>query len=102
MSEPTITLRPENSFYDIFPNGMVPVKSPLPSLADLETQGIAPVYMLDGERLTTRQMQDVAERIAEHYKARVRDVRDELLENGLPIRASEVAVHPMLELRMIL
>lgn len=105
MTEPTITLRPENPFYDLFPNGIVPVRSPLPGVAQLELRdGVAvqSIYMVDADRLSSEAMQDVAFRLAEVFGARVTDIRDELIENGLPIRASEVAVHPAIDLRLLL
>lgn len=105
MIELTITLRESNPFYDLFPNGIVPVQAPLPGAARLELPDgdeVQAIYMLDGSRLTSEQMEDVAGRLAELFRARVSDIREELVQNGLPIRASEVAVHPAIELRFVL
>lgn len=103
MKEPTIVLKETNPFYDIFPYGMVPVKTFAGHSADLLDSFCQQcVYMMDGDRITTSQMQAVVERVAEKFGARVNDVRDELLERGLPIRASQVAVHPAIPLRMLI
>ena len=105
MNEPTLTLRATSPFYDLFPNGIVPVQAILPELAALiEGDGarVQRVYFLDGARLDSGQMEAAAGRVAELRGGRVRDIRDELIEHGLPIRASEVAVPPPLDLRFIL
>lgn len=105
MNAPTITLRSSNPFYDLFPNGIAPVQAPLPGVATLITADgdqVQAIYMLDASRLDSEQMEAVAGRVAELFSARVNDIRDELIENGLPIRASEVAVHPAIDLRIIL
>lgn len=105
MIEPTITLIAENPFYDLFPNGIVPVQAPVPGAVELvmiDGVDVQAVYMMDAGRLTTEQMGEVAGRMAEVFNARVKDILDELLETGLPIRASQVAVHPAIDLRFVL
>jgi hypothetical protein len=109
MSEPSIVLRAENPFFDIFPNGVVPVQVPQTANCELEILNaeldgppVQACYLVDASRLTTEQMQAVAERLAELRGGRVNDVLSELIENGLPIRASEVERHPNIELRFIL
>ena len=91
--KPSIVLAGASPYFDIFPEGHVPVKTLVP---------VGGAYMLDGDRITTRQMQAIVERVAEQFGARVKDVRDELIEKGLPIRASEVAMHPAIPLRYFL
>lgn len=97
----TITLKPECAFYDLFPNGMVPVRFALPVPCILEGIGEARCYFLDGDALSSEQMEAVAGRCAELSGARVSDIRDELMERGMPIREAMVAVAPGISQRML-
>jgi hypothetical protein len=96
----------DNAFYEIFPNGIAPVRCMVPHVGELElpsgTFTPEECYLLDGERLTPEQMEEVVRKVAEIFGARVADVREELMRNGLPIRASQCRMTPAIDLRLIL
>jgi hypothetical protein len=100
--QPTVTLRPENPYYELFPNGIAPVRTPLPQIGEIETLGLAQLYLLDPSRLCPEQIDAIAARVAELFGADMNEVRAELLDSGLPIRASEVAAHPAVPMSFIL
>jgi hypothetical protein len=102
MNQPTVTLKPESRYYEIFPNGIAPVKSAIAELMPIVDLGAELGWMLDADRCSSEQLEDVVRAVAEVFCARVSDVRDELIERGLPIRMSQVEVFPQLELRAIL
>lgn len=102
MSGFTWTLKADSPFHDVFPGGVVPVKWPLLQRFCLEGDDETRGYMADGDRLDSATMEAVAGRLAELRSARVDDIRDELVERGLPIRESSVAVHPALSMRFLL
>lgn len=98
----TVRLRETNAFFDLFENGDVPVTSMGPGTAELEGVGHASVYLMDSARMTPEQVEAVARRVAERFKAPLDEVRLELTEHGLPIRATEIAAGPAIDLRFIL
>lgn len=80
----------ESPFYDLFENGMAPIKAPLPQTAECIGDGVQTVYLLDFDALTPEQIDEVVSRVATVFHAGIDDVRAELLANGLPIRSSQI------------
>jgi hypothetical protein len=101
MNEPCVVLKPECPFYDLFPNGMLPVQEPISQgvrlVNDFGGTEVHSCFMVDANRLTTAQGQALVEMLAEVRGGRVKDVMPEVMEFGIPIRASECAVFPYQE-----
>ena len=76
-------LKKESPFYDLFEGGAVPIVNiVVPNQA----------LMVDVKRLAPEKRMALAVRIAGRAGARVEEVMDELLNRGLPLRASQVSV----------
>src|SRR5262245_51090120 len=94
MQEPCIVLITESKLFDLFPNGMVPVTSQVPIRFSLACGAMRSGYLIDGTRLDSETMQSIAERIAEINGARVNDILETVLREGVPVLLEFVAVHP--------
>jgi hypothetical protein len=85
-------LKEDSPFYDLFPNGLVPIKNILvPSRVELEGSAEREAYLVNLEALTQEQVETIAYRLALlAQEVNVDLVRKEIVERGLPLRASQV------------
>jgi hypothetical protein len=100
-----VILKKDSPFYEIFPNGEVPVMEFLiPQIVRLEDRGEEEAYMLDVERCETEQLAEIARTVAAKFSADPSDVMSQILRDGLPIRASQVEMPYVdaVDLRMII
>lgn len=76
----------------IFPDGMIPIQNPFPGPGILGSSGQrAQVYMVAWDDLTPGQRGQVINLLAEKFHAPVSDVENQILEKGMPLRASFVS-----------
>lgn len=84
-------LNEDSPFYDLFPNGMIPIVNILvPNEAELEGSAERRVFMVDIKKLTPEEFHGVADRVAALFKEEVWTIRREMLLRGLPLRESQV------------
>lgn len=74
---------------DLFPDG-VPVQTMVPVRCDLIGLGAVPCYLIDAERCDSGTTEELCRRVAEMQNCRPADVREQLLEQGFPIREQYV------------
>jgi len=72
----------------VFPDGLVPIKSPVPHTGTLDSNGDQPVYLVDWAALTEEQRELILEELARKFRAPRADVENQILEKGMPLRAS--------------
>jgi len=103
MSPPyTVTLRRENPFYALFENGIAPVQSVGPVRVYLHKLGEVDIYMIDFGRVSPELRELIAFALSEVFGSPIEAAKEQIERHGVPIRASEVAVHPAISTRYVL
>jgi len=74
----------------VFPEGLVPIKSPVPQRAKLGAEGFQLVYLVDWAALTEQQRELILEDLQRKFVAARAEVESQILEKGIPLRASLV------------
>lgn len=83
-------LKPECPFYDLFPNGLCPIKNIIvPSLAELEGSSETEVYMVDLEKVGDERLSEIARRLAAKSGVAAEEIFAEIKQRGLPLRVSQ-------------
>jgi hypothetical protein len=73
----------------VFPDGLVPIKSPIPHQADLGGGASQePVYIVAWDELTPIQRGQIINNLAVKFRAPPSAVEKQILEKGMPLRAS--------------
>lgn len=86
-------LKSECPFYDLFPDGKVPILNILvPEQAELLGDGIQEVYMIALSKLTPAQFEGLLDIMTAGMTANVREqCAREIRRDGLPLRAKHVS-----------
>lgn len=91
MNEAFAVLKKDSPFYGLFEGGRAPICPLGPELASLKGSAEISVYMLDVNRMTTVQVEQLAETVARVFHSSKDEVQGFLTqERKLPIRASQV------------
>jgi hypothetical protein len=72
---------------DVFPDGMVPVLSPISQWAQLEPGKSEKVYMIAWDQLSGVQRAQILNQLAKRFDASVVAVENQILSDGMPLRA---------------
>lgn len=94
IAEPAIVLEPDSEFYELFPNGIVPVKSFYPVRFGLFEGEENIGYFADLDRIPVETISALVEIGAERVGATPSYFRTVLMGTGMPIRLSRVVAHP--------
>jgi hypothetical protein len=89
MSNNFAHLKPDHWAYGIFPHGTVPIHNVLvPNQVKLENNPETEAYMVDLYKCSPTQIDSIVKHIA-NGRASPERVKAEILEHGLPLRASQ-------------
>lgn len=102
MIRPQVRLKPDSPYHYLFPDGWVPVQSPIAVTMNLEGVPAERCWMLDPLRCSDEQLRRIAELVAKIFNDDPADVLVELQRVGLPIRECRVDVPAAIDLRFIL
>ena len=76
----------------VFGDDTIPLRSPIPHMANLPGRGEELVYLLDIEALTVEQRGRLVQHIASRFNYPAKEVDDTLDDHGCPILAEHVTV----------
>jgi hypothetical protein len=82
-----LNLEGKRRWGDVFPDGLVPVRSIAKQHAKLEgVKDAESVFTVNWKELTTRQQQAILEKLSEQTSATKEDILKDILKTGLPLR----------------